>query len=64
MISKSTCQAAAAAADLAADALLLLLLRADAGLLLGGLSCPARRYDTRDASYLRSHCWGKWALPA
>ena len=50
MISTSTRQAAAIAA---AVALLLLLLRAGAGLLLGGLSCPARRYE----SLLHSHWW-------
>ena len=44
MISTSSCQTAVAlAADLAAVALL--LLRAEAGMLLGGLSYPAIRYD-------------------
>ena len=45
MISTSSCQTAVAlAADLAAVALLLLL-RAEAGMLLGGLSYPAIRND-------------------
>ena len=46
MISTSSCQAAVAAvaADLTAVALLLLL-RAEAGMLLGGLSYPAVRFD-------------------
>ena len=57
MISTSTCQAAAAA-DLAAVALLLLLVGAGDGTLLGGLSYPARRYDRCDESYLRSQCSG------